>query len=184
MNSRVGGLLFIGIGAGIFGGINGELLPPELVWVGLALAGFGFFRFMKANRKAMRVEERRLEQALHPRIDLKQAKAYNERMARRAEELGVSAAGPRERQAAISIADAVADETTDETTDELVLYEVDDAEATPVAEDFKISSDVSFPVEVQESRNLSEEIARLRRLHEDGVITAEEFHIAKAKLLA
>jgi hypothetical protein len=42
---------------------------------------------------------------------------------------------------------------------------------------------VSFPIEIQEQDALATQIAKLRQLQEDGIISAEEFSIAKAKLL-
>jgi len=68
--------------------------------------------------------------------------------------------------------------------DELVLDEVDESGNRSDDEaGFVVTTDVSFPVELQESRSLAEQLQKLQRLCEDGVITVEEFSIAKAKLL-
>ena len=48
---------------------------------------------------------------------------------------------------------------------------------------FRISSDVSFPLEIQEQTSLAEQLDKLNRLREEGVINAQEFAAAKAKLL-
>ena len=50
--------------------------------------------------------------------------------------------------------------------------------------DFKVSTDVSFPIAVQESDSLADQIAKLNRLREDGIISQEEMAVAKAKLLS
>ena len=47
---------------------------------------------------------------------------------------------------------------------EIVLYEVDDAEATSASGDLQISSDVSFPLEVQEQTSLADQLDKLNRL--------------------
>ncbi len=48
---------------------------------------------------------------------------------------------------------------------------------------FKVSEDVSFPVEVQERRQIADELRKLIRLFEDGSISEAELNAAKAKLL-
>jgi hypothetical protein len=50
-------------------------------------------------------------------------------------------------------------------------------------ENFKVNSDVSFPVEVQQHDSLAEQILKLQKLKEDGIISDDEMTIAKAKLL-
>ena len=49
--------------------------------------------------------------------------------------------------------------------------------------DFKVSEDVSFPTEVQQRTLIADDLRRLVRLFEDGVINEQEFDAAKAKLL-
>ncbi len=180
--SRLRGGLLLLLGAAVFAAINASLVPAQLVWLALALAGVGFFQFMKANRVAMRAEEERLERSLHPRIDQIRPDAMNQRTPRRVEDLGIAALEGDRREAATSIADAMAPIETP--SDELTLYEVDEPEGEDADGDFRVTSDVSFPVEVQENARLSEELARLQRLHEDGVISADELAVAKAKLLS
>ena len=66
--------------------------------------------------------------------------------------------------------------------DELVLHELDAAEDGDGGE-FAVTTDVSFPLEVQEHDSLADQLQKLGKLHEQGVITAEELAVAKAKLL-
>ena len=47
----------------------------------------------------------------------------------------------------------------------------------------EISTDVSYPVELQEAQALTQQIERLRRLHDEGVIDEQEFAAAKARIL-
>ena len=49
--------------------------------------------------------------------------------------------------------------------------------------DFKVSVDVSFPIEVQERTKIADELAKLVQLFEDGVLNEQELEAAKAKLL-
>ncbi|MBW2725156.1 MAG: SHOCT domain-containing protein, partial [Deltaproteobacteria bacterium] len=58
---------------------------------------------------------------------------------------------------------------------------VDASEATN--SDFDVSSDVSFPIEVQQQDSLADQIMKLQKLKEDGIISDEEMAVAKAKLL-
>ena len=66
----------------------------------------------------------------------------------------------------------------------LLDLEVEDTDAVGSGTEFKVSSDVSFPLEIQERTSLAEQLDRLHRLQEEGIITAEEFAAAKAKLLS
>jgi len=69
--------------------------------------------------------------------------------------------------------------------EEIVLCEVDQAaEAGSDAEDsdFVVSTDVSFPLEIQEQGSIADQLEKLRKLHEGGIINDEELSIAKAKL--
>jgi hypothetical protein len=43
---------------------------------------------------------------------------------------------------------------------------------------------VSFPLEVQEQTSLADQLDKLNRLREEGIISTEEFAVAKAKLLS
>ena len=67
--------------------------------------------------------------------------------------------------------------------DEIVLYEVDAAEPTTGDEDFVVTTDVSYSVEMQEQGSLAEQLEKLQRLKTQGILSEEEFSIAKAKLL-
>jgi hypothetical protein len=50
-------------------------------------------------------------------------------------------------------------------------------------EDFVVGTDVSFPVEVQRGDALADQLRKLNLLLEQGVLTEEEYAVAKAKLL-
>jgi hypothetical protein len=50
-------------------------------------------------------------------------------------------------------------------------------------DDFVVTPDVSFPVEVQAGDVLVDELRKLNRLMSQGILTEEEYAIAKSKLL-
>ena len=49
--------------------------------------------------------------------------------------------------------------------------------------DFVVATDASFPVEVRPAVALADPLRKLIQLLEQGVLTAEEYAVAKAKLL-
>jgi hypothetical protein len=67
--------------------------------------------------------------------------------------------------------------------DEIVLYEVDDEQAISGADEFMVTTDVSFPLEIPEQSSLADQLQKLQQLREQEIISSEEFAIAKAKLL-
>jgi len=48
---------------------------------------------------------------------------------------------------------------------------------------FTVTTDVSFPLEVQQQNSLAEQLQKLSKLREGGILSDDEFAIAKAKLL-
>ena len=50
-------------------------------------------------------------------------------------------------------------------------------------DDFVVATDVSFPVEVQSADALADPLRKLIQLLEQGVLTEEEYAVAKVKLL-
>lgn len=171
---RIAGLLFLLMGVLTFLGNTLDVLPAEAFWVGLIAYPIGGYLFFKGSRKAINDFEKRTSRALNPRISNKAGQAFAEQQAR---SLAQAPAPLQERAKAQS---ARAEQVVE---DEIVLYEVDDAEAISPVDDFKVSSDVSFPLEIQEQSSLAEQLERLRRLLEEGIIDDDEFATAKAKLL-
>ena len=50
-------------------------------------------------------------------------------------------------------------------------------------DDLVVATDVSFPVEVQSGDALADQLSKLNTLMAQGVLTEEEYAVAKAKLL-
>ncbi|MCZ6782557.1 MAG: SHOCT domain-containing protein [Proteobacteria bacterium] len=181
--SRSRGLGLMLIGALCFLGTTAEVLPIESFCAGVAASLVGCIVFMKGNRAATQRAERRRARALNPVIRNEAMERHAEQQERQLDEQA------RRRQAGLRVRPepmAAATPARDPLAmDELVLYEVDDADGRVDEEnpDFKVTTDVSFPIEVQEHDSLAEQLEKLKRLQEGGVISAEEFAIAKSKLL-
>ena len=166
---KSGSALFLG-GVLVFVGINSNLLAPEFFPVGLIMAPAGLLLFMKGNREAMERAEERAQRAVErPKIGSVTADAFADQQAKSIAERGHVDSRLRPTRTLAGDVDAL------ELRDELEFE--DDGE------EFSVSTDVSFPVDVQQRGALADEIRKLQRLLEDGVIDEREFAAAKAKLL-
>jgi hypothetical protein len=177
-HSRSTGLATMGVGLGLFAGTNAQMLPAGVFFPALLLCCVGIFIFVRANRVATDEAEERTRRALNPELHNQTMERFAERQAKTDGRL-LEALGSREERA--TAAEAVATHQVNE--DEIVLYEVDDESTTSGADDLMVTTDVSFPLEVQEQSSLADQIQKLQRLQEQEIISSEEFAIAKAKLL-
>ena len=62
------------------------------------------------------------------------------------------------------------------------VVDVDDPSALDT-DAFEVTEDISLPLDVQEERQLTTELEKLRRLYEAGSLTEPEYEKAKARLL-
>jgi hypothetical protein len=176
--TRNRGLLLLVTALLVFAGTSAEILPAEGFWAGLLTAVVGCIAFIKGNHEAFReAKERQVkERAATPGPRNQAIERFAEQQAR--------APAPRRGETGEWEATSVA-----LPADELVLSEIHEVEPAAAegegdeAAALEVSSDVSFPVELQENLSLAEQLERLRRLREDGTISEEEFAVAKAKLL-
>ncbi len=60
----------------------------------------------------------------------------------------------------------------------------DEIEINELEADFVVATDVSFPVAVQAGDALADPLRKLNRLLEQGVLTAEQYAVAKTKILS
>jgi hypothetical protein len=169
------GLALILVGVLVLLGNTTEALPPEAFFFGLFLYPIGGYLFFKGSRQAIQKAEVRAEKIRAPRLKNETAEKYAQSQLDNIETHGsvdCQVHGYRKPKAS---------ETT--APDELILYELD-LELDDEAEDtFSVTSDVSFPLEVQEQDSLAEQIMKLQKLREGGIISEEEMSSAKAKLL-
>ena len=177
--SRSTGLALMGLGMLVFIGTNSHSLPAIAFWPALIAFLAGAVMFMRGNRVATEIAEKRAMQALNPKLG---NKAGDQLATRQAQIDGTALAdlGARDRPSKASV--PIATEQLQE--DEIVLYEVGAAEPTTGDEDFVVTTDVSYSVEMQEQGSLAEQLEKLQRLKTQGILSEEEFSIAKAKLLS
>lgn len=180
MDNRILGLLLIVVGCLVMAGVVHDYLPAISFWAGLAVFPIGGWMVLAGNREAAAnaeaLHQARLAQRRTPPTSARQD-AFAAERARFVSEDGASL----ERQARAAASGMQQGHAVER--DEITLYELDDDDALEPETEFKVSTDVSFPIEVQEQDSLAEQLEKLRRLNEDGILSDEEFAVAKAKLL-
>jgi len=208
-HKRSTGLALIAVGVLVFAGTNAGRLPAAAFWPALAVCAIGLFSFVKANHVALEQAEERAHKAVHPALRNPTLESFAEKQAQtngralerlaNIERHGVAAqaTSPRSADPTGLLAEASPPEAPQE---EIVLYDVDESEPElesnprpesdsdqsgdhPKDDDFVITSDVSFPVELQERNALADQLEKLERLRDQGILSCEEFSLAKAKLL-
>lgn len=172
-DGRSTGLILMGLAVAAFLGSTSEALPPATFFPALALFGIGAVKFLKSSREALAEAERRTQEKLHPVIrENRSTQATAERMAQR-------------RGAALNELNATLPPKTTPTARatrgqpmQAAPIDLDPSEA-----DLVVTQDVSFPVEVQRGDALADQLRKLNLLLTQGILTEEEYAIAKAKLL-
>ncbi len=174
---RTIGLALILLGTIVLLGNTTEALPPEAFFAGLVMYPIGGFLFFKGSREAINKAESRAARIRAPKLNNATAEAYADRQRRNIEEHGSVDSQVRalNEQPAAQLASPQAARVQDACLDL-------DAELGE-EEDLVVTTDVSFPIEVQEQDSLAEQLMKLQKLRDDGIISDEEMAIAKAKLL-
>ena len=170
-DERISGLMMLLLAAAIFLASAHNLIPPASFFAGIPLGIWAAVRIMRGSRTADAVLERRVLRNTNPLLKNTQAMKTAEIQSRHAIEMDDG-----NRHVAQSIA-----VTNEMVGDELVLYELDDENDD---KDLEITTDVSFPLEMQERGSIADQIEKLRRLAADGVLSQEEFEAAKARVLS
>lgn len=176
-DSRIFGLVLMGISIATFLGTTAQVLPSVTFFPALLIFALGAIKFMKANSVELAKAERRVERRIEPTIrEDRHLQAHAERLAAR-------------RGGALSALNA--DDEDPETAARRASGRLPDA-PLPTAEpidiggddaEFVVTTDVSFPVEVQTGDALADQLKKLNQLMAQGVLTEEEYAVAKAKLL-
>lgn len=156
-----------------FMGSTAELLPPATFFPALALFGIGAVHFLKSSRVALAEAERRTQERLHPvirenrsvqagaeRQALRRGAALNELNAPMPAAANPGLAAPGRQGLPVSL----------------------ELDAPPG--EMVVTTDVSFPVEVQRGDALADQLRKLNQLLTQGILTETEYAIAKAKLLS
>jgi len=170
---RITGLLLMATSIAAFVGTTSEMLPPVTFFPALALFGLGALKFLRTNHEVLKAAEERTERALNPVMrENRQARAHAERQAARQ---GTALARSAEFDAhAIPTPPAAARSFAPGEP-----IDIDDRD-----DDFVIATDVSFPIDVQMGDALADQLRKLNQLLEQGVLTAEEYALAKTKILS
>ncbi len=177
------GLALICLGVVVLLGNTTEALPPEAFFAGLVLYPIGGYLFFKGSREAIRQAEARAARIRAPRLKNETAEKYAAKQKSNIEAHGsvdaqVLTQSPQPAKAVVT------SQTRGGAEPALHEVEVDVGPDADEDDDFAVTSDVSFPLEVQEQDSLAEQIMKLQKLREDGIISDEEMTIAKAKLLS
>ena len=176
-NPRSKGLALILLGALILGGNTLDMLPREAFWAGLFTYPFGAYLFLKGSRTARERAEQRIARKLTPRL----ANAPGQEHARRQARHVVRPHAPRPLHAPPDPI-ATRPSAAQGEGDELLLSELERVEPTDGGH-FQVTSDVSYPTALQDPGRLADQLEKLGKLQQQGIITKEELAIAKAKLL-
>ncbi len=180
-NPRFTGLLLLLTGVLVLMGNTMDVLPPEAFWAGLMTYPIGGYLFFIGSRRAIDRAETRHAQKLNPRLANDAGEAHarlQERSAPNPNAPETALPSFQARPPAAEIESEVAAAAT--SSEPLALHELPPEDET---EDFEVGTDVSFPIEVQEQRSIADQLEKLSRLQEQGIISAEEYAVAKAKLL-
>lgn len=176
-NGRSTGLILMALAVAAFLGSSSEVLPPVTFFPALALFAIGAVKFFTSSRDAIAEADRQTEAMLHPVIrENRSAQAAAEkRAAHRGAALSEMNAPP---PTGATRATSPAGPRTAAGTPARGAIEVDESEGNLV-----VLPDVSFPVEVQRGDALADQLRKLNQLLQQGILTEEEYAIAKAKLL-
>lgn len=172
------GLALILLGVLVLLGNTTEALPPEAFFAGLVLYPIGGYLFFKGSREAINRAEDRVADIRAPKLRNETAEKFAQQQRSNIETHGSVEQRIRDRRQ--TEAQQVAASKPGRDDQELLLLETDPFEDE---NDFEVSSDVSFPIEIQEQDSLADQIMKLQKLHDDGIISDEEMAIAKSKLL-
>jgi hypothetical protein len=191
-NPRFTGLLLLLTGVLVLMGNTLDVLPPQAFWAGLLTYPIGGYLFFMGSRAAIEKSETRHAQALNPRLANDAGEAHAARQARSAPNPNAvdasAAAEPvepeRESRIVASLrrppeAPPEASEPKASTPEPLAFHEIGPEDD----EGMQVTTDVSFPVEIQEQRSIADQLEKLSKLQQQGIISAEEYAVAKAKLL-
>lgn len=187
------GLALIFLGVVIMLGNTTETLPPEAFFAGIVLYPIGGYLFFTGSREAIQQAETRAARIRAPRLKNETAEKYADQ-----QRSNIEANGSVDSQvhAIARPADSPTQAANDDVTERLqadakpapaISSAISSAKADagkPGNNDLKVTSDVSFPLEVQQRDSLADQIMKLQKLREDGIISDEEMAIAKAKLLS
>lgn len=174
-DSRMTGVVLMGLATAAFVGTNRGMLPAATFFPALLFFGIGAVKFMRSNSEALAKAEKRVERRANPRI--RQNRHVQAQAERAAERRGATLNSLSETDEDAEQAARAASGQMDSRPGAAPI-EIDGQDTN-----FVVTTDVSFPVEVQSGDALADQLSKLNRLMAKGVLTEEEYAVAKAKLL-
>lgn len=166
---RSTGLILMTLACAAFVGTTSESLPSAAFFPALGLCFIGAFKFVKANGTEMAKADKRAQRRVNPRLrQNKHAQARAERLAAKRGR-SLCSFNDGDAEAAARLASGLG-------RDDAIEINTGDA-------NFVVTNDVSFPVEVQSGDALADQLRKLNQLMAQGVLTEEEYAVAKSKLL-
>lgn len=166
-NPRSKGLALLLLGALLLGGNTLDILPREAFWAGLLTYPFGAYLFLKGTRRAREQAERRIARKLTPRLGNAAGQEHARRQARHV--VRPHASG--------SAGEAASQE------DVQGLRRQPEFLGPGNRNRFRVTPDVSYPSPQRDPGRLADQLEKLAKLRQEGILSREELAIAKAKLL-
>lgn len=186
------GLALIFLGVVILLGNTTEALPPEAFFAGLILYPIGGYLFFTGSRRAIQQAEERAARIRAPRLKNETAEKFADKQKANIETNGsvdsqvLSAAGssaPPTQPAKDDVTSRIFANAPAVAATSNAGSNANTSAGRAGNANFEVTSDVSFPIEVQQRDSIAEQLMKLQKLKEDGIITEDEMSIAKAKLL-
>lgn len=174
-DSRMTGLALMAVSVAAFVGTTSEVLPSQTFFPALGLFGLGAIKFIRTNHVALEKAEKRAHRAINPIIrENRHAQHHAERQA------------ARQGQALthLGASDVDGGSNRDRAPNDIPNAPLGEIEIGELTQEFVVGTDVSFPLEVQSGDALADQLQKLNQLLEQGVLTAEEYAVAKTKLLS
>jgi hypothetical protein len=167
---RMTGLALMAISTAAFAGTTSNSLPPVHFFPALVLFVAGAIQFVRTNHVVLEKAEKRAHSAANPVI------RENRHVGARAERQAARRGAGLDHSGAEDInANAIASQSASRG---------ESIEVDQPGSEFVVETGVSFPVEVQSGNALADQQGKLNQLLEQGVLTAEEYAVAKTKLLS
>ncbi len=171
---RVVGLMLMAVSILAFLGTTSEAIPAATFFPALVLFAIGAFKFLRTNHEALARAERATSRARNPAMrENRMARAMADRQAANVPAVDDSSAGRGPTSSDLQLESGNAPHA--------IEIELDDGAETE--DPTSVMTDVSFPIEIQQSDALADQLEKLNRLLDQRVLSKEEFAIAKSKLL-
>jgi hypothetical protein len=171
---RITGVLLMSISIAAFMGTTSNFLPSMTFFPALVLFGTGAVKFMRTNHDALEEAERRTHRALNNPVIFERTgmrRAAERQAARQGESLSHSGA--------LDSANHRSQRSNHQLDAPREIIDIDNMD-----EEFVVATDVSFPIAIQAGDALADQLGKLKLLLEQGVLTAEQYAVAKTKILS